>query len=271
MAAFSGLPEEALEAWHWVRHSLVGEVKNLAEEDLAARPTSKSRSGFELGYHIVEVAQMMCGELAKPDGDFRRKPYPKLIAEYAGHLQLPSRKDDLVLLLETTHAEGEKRLRQAGELRMLQHITRFDGKQGTRLAWLYHGIAHEEYHNGQLAVYARMRGNVPALTQLIEGSHLRVFVVNCARSVYTRHSSDGPRHGLPRRQVGLDRRPLPHPQAGRLRRRAVQGAEHGAQLGSYARGVGDRPRPGDAGRGGRDPRFGRHEPDPAQAPGGEAF
>jgi uncharacterized damage-inducible protein DinB len=167
MTAFSDLLEEALEAWHWVRHGLVDEVKNLGEEDLAARPTPKSRTGFELGHHIVEVAQMMCGELSRPDGDFQRKPYGKLIAEYAGQLQIPSRKDDLVLLLETTHGEGEKRLRQAGELALLQYITRFDGKRGTRLAWIYHGIAHEEYHKGQLALYARLRGKVPALTQLI--------------------------------------------------------------------------------------------------------
>ncbi len=52
---------------------------------------------------------------------------------------------------------------------LLQAITRFDGKQGTRLAWIYHGIAHEEYHKGQLALYARLRGKTPALTKLIEG------------------------------------------------------------------------------------------------------
>ena len=52
---------------------------------------------------------------------------------------------------------------------MLQLIRRFDGKLGTRLAWMQHGIAHEEYHRGQLALYARLLGRVPALTQLIYG------------------------------------------------------------------------------------------------------
>ena len=32
-----------------------------------------------------------------------------------------------------------------------------------------HGIAHEEYHRGQLALYARLLGRVPALTRLIQG------------------------------------------------------------------------------------------------------
>jgi uncharacterized damage-inducible protein DinB len=53
---------------------------------------------------------------------------------------------------------------------MLQHIRRFDGEMGTRLAWMYHGISHEEYHRGQLALYARLLGRVPALTKRILGS-----------------------------------------------------------------------------------------------------
>jgi uncharacterized damage-inducible protein DinB len=57
-----------------------------------------------------------------------------------------------------------------GELQMLQHIRRFDGLNGTRLAWLNHSIAHEMYHRGQLALYARLTGHVPALTRMIEGS-----------------------------------------------------------------------------------------------------
>ncbi len=52
---------------------------------------------------------------------------------------------------------------------MLQMIRRFDGIPGTRLAWLDHGIAHEMYHRGQLALYARLMGHVPALTQRIRG------------------------------------------------------------------------------------------------------
>jgi uncharacterized damage-inducible protein DinB len=52
---------------------------------------------------------------------------------------------------------------------MLQMITRFDGERGSRLAWMNHGISHEEYHRGQLALYARLAGRVPALTQLIYG------------------------------------------------------------------------------------------------------
>ena len=62
------------------------------------------------------------------------------------------------------------KIRDVGELFMLQRITRFDGEQGTRIAWMNHGISHEDYHRGQVALYARLVGRVPALTQLIRST-----------------------------------------------------------------------------------------------------
>ena len=67
-------------------------------------------------------------------------------------------------------AEAEKKFRAAGELEMLQRITRFDGRLGTKLAWLHHGIAQEMYHRGQLVTYARLMGIEPALTRRIRES-----------------------------------------------------------------------------------------------------
>ncbi|MGH7552626.1 MAG: DinB family protein [Longimicrobiales bacterium] len=49
-------------------------------------------------------------------------------------------------------------------------MRRFDGQPGTRLAWLYHAIEHESYHRGQIALYARFLGLVPALTRQILGA-----------------------------------------------------------------------------------------------------
>ena len=51
----------------------------------------------------------------------------------------------------------------------LQQIVQFNGEKATRLSWMHHGIAHEEYHRGQIALYARLAGEVPALTKLIMG------------------------------------------------------------------------------------------------------
>jgi uncharacterized damage-inducible protein DinB len=169
MTPYKSLLEEALEAWAYTRHGVIDEVKNIPEKDLAFRPTPENRSVAELVHHIIESGLMMSGELTRPDGDFQRQDYPDFLEEYAGHIQPANSKKELLALLKSTHAEGEKKFREAGELLMLQYITRFDGLKGTRLAWMNHGISHEEYHRGQLALYARLLGLVPALTKLIMG------------------------------------------------------------------------------------------------------
>lgn len=112
---------------------------------------------------------MMVGELARPDGSFRRKSMPELLEEYAGHLHRLSGKGDLLDALQATLEGGTSRLRRAGEVHMLGTIERFDGKLGTRLAWLHHGVAQEMYHRGQLCTYQRLMGRVPALTKRIRG------------------------------------------------------------------------------------------------------
>jgi uncharacterized damage-inducible protein DinB len=168
--ALSSLLEEALEAWHYTRDGVIEEIENLSETDLKFRPHAESRTAAEIGLHIVESGLMMAGELTRPDGNFRRKSYPQLLKEHAGTLPSALKKAALVKLLKRTHAEGDKKIRRAGELLMLQRITRFDGEQGTRIAWMNHGISHEDYHRGQVALYARLVGRVPALTQLIRST-----------------------------------------------------------------------------------------------------
>jgi uncharacterized damage-inducible protein DinB len=165
----TSLLEEALEAWAYRRAGLVDEIRNLSDADLAFRPHAKSRSAAELAIHLVESGLMMVGELTRPDGDFTRKSYPQFIKEYARGLPAAQGKSSLVALLTRTHTDGARKIRAAGELFMLQQITRFDGQRGTRLAWMNHGISHEDYHRGQIALYARLVGRVPALTQLIYG------------------------------------------------------------------------------------------------------
>jgi len=112
---------------------------------------------------------MAAGELTRTDGDFQRVPYPQFLAEYAGQVGEVEGRDDLIDLLRDSHKHGEKAFREAGEIFLLQTIRRFDGKRGTRLAWMYHMVDHESYHRGQLALYVRQLGYVPALTRLIMG------------------------------------------------------------------------------------------------------
>jgi uncharacterized damage-inducible protein DinB len=167
---FEDLLDEALEAWSYTRSGVVDELQNLPEKELGFRPSEEARSAVELVRHIVESGQLMAGELSRSDGDFRRKSYEALLDEYRRGVARKSSKRDLLSLLRKSHRDGEAKLRRAGELHMLQAIRRFDGKMGTRLAWMNHGISHEEYHRGQLALYARLLGRLPALTQRIMGS-----------------------------------------------------------------------------------------------------
>jgi uncharacterized damage-inducible protein DinB len=169
MPPYNTMLEETLEAWQGVREGLIAEVRNIPANRFDFRPTPQSRSVAELAQHILEVAMMMTGELTRPDTNFHRAPWPKLLGLYAKAAWRAKTKPVLLRLLTSQIKDGERRFRQAGELSLLQLITRFDGLPGTRLAWWNHGIAHEEYHRGQLALCARLMGIEPALTRLIRG------------------------------------------------------------------------------------------------------
>jgi uncharacterized damage-inducible protein DinB len=170
MATRTTLLDEALEAWRYTRDGVIDEVRNLPDKDLFFRPAEGGRSALELIQHIIESGLMMAGELSRPDGDFRRKSYEGFLHEYGRGVSGWRSKATLLAALRKTHADSEKKFRSAGELHMLQNIRRFDGEMGSRLAWMNHGISHEEYHRGQLALCARLLGRTPALTKKIQGS-----------------------------------------------------------------------------------------------------
>lgn len=169
MNAYKTVLEEALESWQFTRQGVIDELRNIPEKDFAFRPAEESRTVMELAQHILESGLMMAGELSRPDGDFCRKSYEGFLHEYGRGTSSLRSKRQLLAALRKSHTEGERKIRQAGELHLLQFIRRFDGKPGTRLAWMHHGISHEEYHRGQLALYARLLGRVPALTKRIFG------------------------------------------------------------------------------------------------------
>jgi uncharacterized damage-inducible protein DinB len=147
--------EETIEAWEGTRDGIIAEVENIPPKQFAFKPAHASRTVSELVLHIMEVSLMMVGELTREDTNLRRAPWPKLLAMYSKPIDGLKSKRDLVSALRS----------------MLQLITRFDGQRGTRLAWFNHGIAHENYHQGQLATYQRLIGVTPALTKMIEGTN----------------------------------------------------------------------------------------------------
>jgi len=163
------LLDEALEGWRYAREGVIAELENIPADAYGFRPAPETKSVAELARHIVEASMVMAGELSNPRGDFTRQPYPAFLAEYAGGLDPGEDKDTLLALLRRTLREGMATIRDAGEARMLEPILQFNGEPARRLSWMSHGVAHEEYHRGQLALYARLLGRVPALTQLIQG------------------------------------------------------------------------------------------------------
>ena len=163
------LLDESLTAWTYTREGVIAECENIPAERFTFQPTERSWTVAELAAHIIEAGLMAAGELARGDGDFTRQPPSEFIREYAGTRADVRGKDRLMDLLRLTHSENLTRLREAGADRLLSPIRQFNGSTAARLTWLQHAIGHEEYHRGQLALYARLLGRVPALTQLIGG------------------------------------------------------------------------------------------------------
>lgn len=169
MARTRTILDETLEAWSYTRDGVIDELQNIPSDQFGFRPTPHNRSVAELAQHIIESALLAAGELNRPDGNFQRLPYPELVAAHAGDRAGTSDKASLIDLLRTIREESDAAFRTTGEAGLLRDIVQFNGEPATRLTWLNHAIAHEEYHRGQLALYARLMGRVPALTQLIQG------------------------------------------------------------------------------------------------------
>jgi uncharacterized damage-inducible protein DinB len=159
---------ETLGAWRHVRHGAIDEIENIAEEHFDFRPAPEVRSIRELTRHILEVAAMMTGELAREDTDFRRAPWPELLSMYGGRVAEADTREALLVLMGSQLEEAAEAFEAVGEAHMMETITNFDGSTWTRMQWLHHGISHEMYHRGQMTLYARMLGLVPALTRRIE-------------------------------------------------------------------------------------------------------
>jgi uncharacterized damage-inducible protein DinB len=161
--------DELLEAWRYTRDGVIAEVANLPASRVAERPDGLGRSALELVEHIVVSGRLMAGELSRRDGDFCRASYDALIEEHAQATDRAASHTAAIELLRSSHAHDAARLRDAGMALMQQRIRQFSGAYASRLAWMHHGIAHEEYHRGQPALYARLFGGTPALTRQILG------------------------------------------------------------------------------------------------------
>lgn len=166
----TSLLEEALEAWDVARRGVIAEASGIPARDYDFRPAPEARSVAELVAHVVATGMMWTNELTRPTADFTRMSFPAFVSHYAGTAGERRTRAEWLRLLRSSHRHGAGQIRAAGELQMLQYVRRFDGARGTRLTWMHHGIAHEEYHRAQIALYARLLGRTPALTRAIEAA-----------------------------------------------------------------------------------------------------
>lgn len=170
MSDYNTLLDEALGAWKTSRDLTVAEFQNIPAEELDRRPAPGVRTVGELVVHIIDAGRALAGEVVRADGDLTRKPPDDLYAEYATGAKPSDGQAALVGLLRSSMADIEQQLRSVGADFVLGTMPNVFGQPATRFASLHFAVEHESYHRGQLTVYARTLGHVPALTQMLHGS-----------------------------------------------------------------------------------------------------
>ena len=169
MSDRTSLLEEAVEALGFSRQGTLAETANIPDDRWDYRPHPNAKSVSELVRHMVEAAAMLVGEATDAEGDFRRRAPAEHVRAHAGDLPGEMTPAELRSALERTHEVNVERIRNAGESHMATPIRRFDGGTWSRLTYVFYAASHEDYHRGQLAMYARAMGLVPALTRRIHG------------------------------------------------------------------------------------------------------
>ena len=162
------IADEICEAWQDVRNGLIKEAELIPADQFGFKPADESRSVVELFQHIVESECLLAGEVCRDDTNFGRAPFPALIAEYGAHVKIADTKDAILDLLRTSIEQSKQRIREFGDEKLENIMTRFDGKQVPKRVMLNFSVAHEMYHRGQVTVYQRVLGIEPALTKLFK-------------------------------------------------------------------------------------------------------
>ena len=116
--------------------------------------------------HIAQSTLVFAREITRQDASLARLPLPAIYREHSGHLPTPDDQDGLIALLESTWAEAEQTLRNAGPDILGHEMRGLAGQPVLRLNALVFAECHEFYDAGQLTVYERSLDVVPALTRL---------------------------------------------------------------------------------------------------------
>ncbi len=158
------LLHETLLKWYGVRRGFIHELSIIPPSRFSFRPTLEMRSVAEIVQHVLEYTIITVEELVRQDTNLHRASMAQLVNVYAPNVSRNDTQEKLTNLLVDQFRDADTRLRELGDLHMLQLITRLDGSRDTRFSLLQEAIQHEMYHRGQLTVYIRLLGIVPAAT-----------------------------------------------------------------------------------------------------------
>jgi uncharacterized damage-inducible protein DinB len=158
--------EEAVRMWELFRMGTISELENIPEDHYDDRAGEGARTVRELALHIVGAAAGFVNELVSDAPAFMRLRDPSVQAELMKQFGDVTTKAELIELAKSTAASNAQRLRdnaakiEAGTMPM-------GNAEQSRVAGVWFAASHEMYHRGQLTIYARTMGVVPAMTAKI--------------------------------------------------------------------------------------------------------
>lgn len=156
--------ENIITSWREVRSGLIDEAAQIPADKFSFQAAEGMRTVAQLLQHLVESQKFLVGEACRADTNLLRKSFAEQIKDYAPNVREIADKDGILNLLGVAMDDAEKELLGASD-EMKSMMTRFDGKQMSKLVFMSFAIAHEMYHRGQLTVYERLLGIEPKLTQ----------------------------------------------------------------------------------------------------------
>ena len=159
--------ENLITSWKEVRGGFIEEANQIPADKFTYKATPETRSVAELLQHVIETQAVLLGEACQAEPNLMRRSFPEHIKEYAPEVAATIDKDGLLNLMRSSMAKTEEAMR-ANLDKLNGSMTRFDGREMTKLEFLAFAASHEMYHRGQLTVYERLLNIKPALTKRLE-------------------------------------------------------------------------------------------------------
>ena len=159
--------DSLISLWKDVRAGLISEVERIPADQFSFKATEQTRSIAEVLQHIIQAQKFLVGETCRENTNLARQSFPEHVKEYGGNVTNVSDKDGLLALLRSSLEDACVAMNDHSD-QLDVMMTRFDGKQVTKEAFLTFAMSHEMYHRGQLTVYERLLNIEPVLTERLK-------------------------------------------------------------------------------------------------------